>query len=107
MNADPSLLEQQAIKLVTAVLDEYAPALRRVGLSTESPRLSRVGEIGSTYESEVTLYFYEASNVEDFLEFFVYRAGKPDTSLEAIESWLREMLDDLIYERGSKSFSSE
>lgn len=85
-------LERAAIKVVASTLNESAEALGDVGLvsSVETTRGS---------DTEVSLYFRSDEDVEDVLEFFLWRGGQATANLDQLRNWLQEMIADVIQVR--------
>ncbi len=90
--------EEAVLDVVASLLAGRSSELEEVGLTCRPEPLSRLGE-GT---SELALNFVDSSGIADVIEFHVVKDGQPIASLQEVEAWLREALDDVVSRRRSQ-----
>lgn len=88
--------ENVVLDLVTRKLSKYSERFAEASLRADGPRLVVWKPPGPDYESEISCFIRDDHTVFDLLEFHVYRKGKPDASLDQIDVWLDETLEEIL-----------
>ena len=95
----PMDFEEAVLDLVASLLAERAPELAQAGFACRPEPLRR-WDWGT---SELTLDFLDSSgNLADVLEFHVVWNRRPVATLEEIEAWLRDSIEDVLNRRRSR-----
>jgi hypothetical protein len=92
--------EQKVLESLKTALNRHAEGLAKLQLNPKINDL-RCSEIASkNYFSEISVYFYDHNNnLFDVIEFFIFRDAKPVASLDKIENWLEETINDIKMRR--------
>jgi hypothetical protein len=88
-------LEQAILTKATQILNSMAETLSRVNLSWKGPELEVWCNDESNYTSEISITFLRDGNIDDVLEFHVFKNGACLVNEEEVETWLRRELKKL------------
>lgn len=91
-------IEDRSAELVHEALGAFAAALENSGLQAGPVEVVRTEPSGG-YSSEVSCWLYRDDAPEEFIEFEVFRAGEAVVDLDALPSWLAELLTDATRRR--------
>ena len=86
-------LENAIAVLIDGTLDEGE--LARAGLTATIRGIVQSGE-AATYQSEMTIDFFDSGDLVDVLAFAIYRGGQPIATEEQFASWLVSTLGDVV-----------
>lgn len=98
LNKNISIFENKVLKLSENILNQFVPLLNEVGLTYRIGKL-RISGRTMTYKSEININFYDETGIADVIEFFIFYDGKPQASIDEIEKWLREDVNDVVIRR--------
>lgn len=88
--------EEAILDIVASLIAERGSELAHVGLSC------RAKSRGAGGTSELTLDFIDSSGIADVIEFHVIEDGRPVASVQEVEAWLREAIDDVVSRRRNR-----
>lgn len=89
-------VENKYIEMANMVLSSIRSEYDSINIIVEGPTLN-IFDIDN-YTSEILLTFYQNNDLIDQLEFFVYKKGIEETSLEKTRLWLVETLNGILKE---------
>ena len=90
--------EEQLIKSINTILENYRPQFKNSNITYSSPNIERWKSPQEDYESEFEVTFYKDGKFFDIIENHIFRKGKPVATLEEFEIWFRELLMDIPIE---------
>jgi hypothetical protein len=76
-------------------LSDWSPLLGSSGLTFRGPQIEVEVENPERYTSEIRVTFLRFGNIEDVLEFHIYRDGKPPVTAEEAMKWFEEQLAEI------------
>jgi hypothetical protein len=88
-------LEQNILSMLALELRRFTPALKKSGYSYGAPEIEIWREDVSSYTSEIRLTFLKDGQIDDVLEFHIYRDGKPVVTISEAVDWYRAELGKL------------
>jgi hypothetical protein len=99
MDKSISTFEESALEAVNLILEHYKEQLNNHNIRSGLPRFYRKETEASVYQSEICVDFMDENGLFDVIEFFVFRNGIPNSSIEEIKKWFIETLEDVINKR--------
>lgn len=82
-------LETQILAQLNEELVRFGPALSNAGLSTGEPQIEVWNASDETYTSEIRVTILRDEQIEDVLEFHIYRNGQVIVTVEEASDWYR------------------
>jgi hypothetical protein len=88
--------EEALRRSAASVAERYKTALAAVGVSFSSPELEVWNDEAGARTSEFRIWVYHDGNVEDVLEFHLFRDGRQIATESEIIRWLDEQISAML-----------
>ena len=88
-------LETQILAQLQEKLVRFGPALSAAGLSTGEPQIEVWSASDQTYTSEIRVTILRDGQIEDVLEFHIYRNGQAIVTVEEAADWYQTEFEKL------------
>jgi len=106
MSSKFASFESEVLRSIKAILAQFSPSFDELELIPDVREISRSGEGSPKYESELTVYFWDAQaraqqrhDLIDIIEFHLVREGRIQASLDEITDWVEEAVQGLLRKR--------
>jgi hypothetical protein len=93
-------LEVSISEAIATRLIEWSALLASSGLTFRGPEIDVEVANSEMYTSEMRVTFLRFGNIDDVLEFHIYRDGKALVTVEEVLKWFDEQLAEIEDERG-------
>lgn len=82
-------LEQEILARLNAALSEFSAALLEAGLSAGTPQVEAWNERDDAYTSEIRVTILRDGQIDDVLEFHIFRNGLAVVTADEASDWYR------------------
>lgn len=82
-------LETQILARLNEELLRFGPSLSNAGLSTGEPQIEVWSASDTNYTSEIRVTILRDQQIEDVLEFHIYRDGQAVVTVDEASDWYR------------------
>ena len=106
MTASTKRLEQDTLRTVERLREEYLPGMAALQLDVQAPELSHSVLSGGASSAEITMYVRRDDDIVDVVEFAVHRGGEAGATPEELEKWLRATFEDVLRRQREKGQGS-
>ena len=89
-------LEREIIRRAEAEIGRLSGAMKKSGRGIRSPEIEVWREEPSEYTSEFRLAILKNGAIDDFLEFHIFKNGKPVLTADQAAVWLRTELTEIF-----------
>ena len=88
--------ETKVQSLVNNIFGHYIQKFSDVDLKIGETEIVIIDKEESTYESELRTFIFKDKNIFDAIEFFIFKNGDKQFTLEELEIWLNDTLNDIL-----------
>jgi hypothetical protein len=98
MNTPDSFVEaeRELVAVAIDVLEQFRPRLLAASRRFTGPEVEVNTPESATYSSELRIVFYKDGDVDDVLEFFLFRNGLRVVTGHDVEAWLTDQLEEML-----------
>jgi hypothetical protein len=82
-------LERSILAVLTAELRQFDSALAKSGYAYRDPEIEVWRDDPASYTSEIRLTLLKNGQIDDVLEFHIYRDGQPVVTIDEAATWYR------------------
>jgi len=88
--------EEDIYQIAKDLLAEYKNNLIASGLQVSLLEIDPNASSLEGHTSELKIYFSDASGIYDFIEFFLFKDGKPIVDRKEVNEWLRKTIEEIL-----------